>query len=91
MGYGGKYYIPPGARAKRRIAGIHWLLLFLWQALFHLLGIDYRELFEEPVFIYPVTSLTFGCAMHLIGSIDRLRASLVATAAQRRARWCPRG
>ena len=53
--------------------GLFWLLLFLWQALFHLLGIDYfRELFEEPVFIYPVTSLTFGCAMHLIGSIDRL-------------------
>jgi hypothetical protein len=52
---------------------LFWLLLFLWQALFHLLRIDYfRELFEEPVFIYPVTSLTFGCAMHLIGSIDRL-------------------
>jgi hypothetical protein len=53
--------------------GLFWLLLLLWQALFHLLGIDYfRNLFEEPVFIYPVTSLAFGCAMHLIGSIDRL-------------------
>jgi hypothetical protein len=53
--------------------GLFWLLLFLWQTLFHLLGIDYfRTLFEEPVFIYPVTSLAFGCAMHLIGSIDRL-------------------
>ncbi|HME39468.1 MAG TPA: hypothetical protein VKG63_10960 [Steroidobacteraceae bacterium] len=53
--------------------GIFWLLLFLWQMLFHMLGIDYfRELFEEPVFIYPVTSLTFGCALHLIGSIERL-------------------
>jgi len=53
--------------------GLFWLLLFLWQALFHLLGIDYfRDLFEEPIFIYPVTSLTFGCAMHLVGSIDRL-------------------
>jgi Domain of unknown function (DUF4153) len=53
--------------------GLFWLLLFLWQVLFHLLGIDYfRNLFEEPVFIYPVTSLAFGCAMHLIGSIDRL-------------------
>jgi hypothetical protein len=53
--------------------GLFWLLLFLWQVLFHLLGIDYfRTLFEEPVFIYPVTSLAFGCAMHLIGSIDRL-------------------
>jgi hypothetical protein len=53
--------------------GLFWLLLFLWQALFHLLGIDYfRDLFQEPIFIYPVTSLAFGCAMHLIGSIDRL-------------------
>jgi hypothetical protein len=53
--------------------GLFWLLLFLWQSLFHLLGIDYfRDLFQEPIFIYPVTSLTFGCAMHLIGSIDRL-------------------
>jgi hypothetical protein len=53
--------------------GLFWLLLFLWQKLFHMLGIDYfRELFEEPIFIYPVTSLTFGCALHLIGSIERL-------------------
>jgi hypothetical protein len=52
---------------------LFWLLLFLWQTLFHLLKIDYfRELFEEPIFIYPVTALTFGCAMHLIGSITQL-------------------
>jgi Domain of unknown function (DUF4153) len=55
--------------------GLFWLLLSLWQMLFHMLGIDYfRELFEEPIFIYPVTSLTFGCALHLIGSIERLTA-----------------
>jgi len=55
--------------------GLFWLLLFLWQMLFHMLGIDYfRELFEEPIFVYPVTSLTFGCALHLIGSIERLTA-----------------
>jgi Domain of unknown function (DUF4153) len=55
--------------------GFFWLLLFLWQMLFHMLGIDYfRELFEEPVFVYPVTALTFGCALHLIGSIERLTA-----------------
>ncbi len=53
--------------------GLFWLLLFLWQMLFHMLGIDYfRELFQEPIFVYPVTSLTFGCALHLIGSIERL-------------------
>jgi hypothetical protein len=52
---------------------LFWLLLFLWQMLFHLLKIDYfRELFEEPIFIYPVTALIFGCAMHLIGSITQL-------------------
>lgn len=40
-----------------------------------MLGVDYfRELFEEPIFVYPVTSLTFGCALHLIGSIERLTA-----------------
>ncbi len=40
-----------------------------------MLGIDYfRELFAEPIFVYPVTSLTFGCALHLIGSIERLTA-----------------
>jgi hypothetical protein len=53
--------------------GLFWLLLFLWQMLFHLLKIDFfRELFEEPIFIYPVTALTFGCAMHLIGSVTQL-------------------
>jgi hypothetical protein len=53
--------------------GLFWLLLFLWQTLFHMLGIDFfRELFREPLFAYPVTSIAFGCALHLIGSIDRL-------------------
>jgi hypothetical protein len=53
--------------------GLFWLLLVLWAALFHMLGIDFfRDLFREPIFIYPVTSLTFGIALHLIGSIDRL-------------------
>jgi Domain of unknown function (DUF4153) len=53
--------------------GLFWLLLFLWQTLFHTLGIEFfRELFEEPIFVYPVTSLAFGCALHLIGSIERL-------------------
>jgi hypothetical protein len=52
--------------------GLFWLLLFLWQSLFHMLGINYfKELFEEPIFIYPVTSLAFGCAVHLVGSVDR--------------------
>jgi len=52
--------------------GLFWLLLFLWRELFHMLGIDYfRDLFSEPIFIYPITALAFGIALHLIGSIDR--------------------
>ncbi len=53
--------------------GLFWLLLVLWQALFHMLGIGFfRELFAKPIFIYPVTSVVFGIALHLIGSVERL-------------------
>jgi hypothetical protein len=52
--------------------GALWLLLMLWQALFSMLGMRFfRELFSEPLFIYPVTSITFGMALHLIGSVER--------------------
>jgi hypothetical protein len=58
--------------------GLFWLLLTLWQTLFHMLRIDFfRELFGEPIFVYPVTSLTFGCALHLIGSVDRLTSVIL--------------
>ena len=53
--------------------GLFWLLLALWQALFGMLKIEFfSELFGSPGFIYPVTTATFGIALHLIGSIDRL-------------------
>jgi hypothetical protein len=53
--------------------GLFWLLLMLWAQLFEMLGIGFfEELFEEPIFIYPVISLVFGGALHLIGSIERL-------------------
>lgn len=53
--------------------GLFWLLLFLWQELFKMLGIRFfTELFAEPIFVYPVTSLAFGFALHLIGSVERL-------------------
>ncbi len=52
--------------------GLFWALLFLWQGLFNMLGIAFfKELFDEPIFIYPVTAITFGLALHLIGSIGR--------------------
>jgi hypothetical protein len=50
-----------------------WALLLLWQALFDLIGIGFFEaLFQKPLFVYPVTAITFGVALHLIGSVDRL-------------------
>ncbi|MEP7244899.1 MAG: hypothetical protein ABI885_14635 [Gammaproteobacteria bacterium] len=59
--------------------GLFWLLLVLWHMLFGMLGIRFfRELFREPIFVYPVTSLTFGVALHLIGSVERL-TSVVLT------------
>ncbi|HYK24748.1 MAG TPA: hypothetical protein VEV18_00700, partial [Steroidobacteraceae bacterium] len=58
--------------------GLFWLILELWQALFHMLGIDFfRELFRKPLFVYPVTSIVFGCALHLIGSVERLIAAVL--------------
>ena len=53
--------------------GLFWLLLMLWSQLFHMLGIDFfRELFQEPIFVYPVTSIVFGIALKLIGSVEGL-------------------
>jgi hypothetical protein len=58
--------------------GLFWLILELWQALFHMLGIDFfRELFRDSMFVYPVTAVAFGCALHLIGSIDRLISAVL--------------
>ena len=58
--------------------GLFWLILALWQALFHMLGIDFfRDLFDEPLFVYPATAVTFGCALYLIGSIDRLVSAVL--------------
>ena len=57
---------------------LFWLLLFLWQSLFHLLAIDFfRTLFEKPIFAYPVTGFVFGCALHLIGAIDSLVSAVL--------------
>jgi len=53
--------------------GLFWLLLVLWQALFRMLGVMFfAELFSEPIFVYPVTALVFGMALHLIGSVDTM-------------------
>jgi hypothetical protein len=53
--------------------GLFWLLLVLWGQLFKMLGIDFfKELFERPIFIYPVTALAFGFALYMVGSVSRL-------------------
>lgn len=58
--------------------GLFWLILLLWQLLFHMLGINFFEaLFEKPIFVYPVTAIVFGCALHLIGSIDALVSTVL--------------
>lgn len=58
--------------------GLFWLLLLLWQELFHMLGINFfRDLFREEIFVYPVTSVAFGVALHLIGSIERLTQAIL--------------
>ena len=55
--------------------GAFWLLLMLWQSLFKMLGIRFfHDLFAEWLFVYPVTAITFGLALHLIGSVERFIA-----------------
>lgn len=57
---------------------LFWLLLFLWQSLFHMLGMDFfRTLFDKPIFAYPVTAIVYGCALQLIGSIDALISAVL--------------
>lgn len=56
--------------------GVFWLLLWLWAALFSVIGIDvFKTLFSKPIFVYPVTWLIGGFGLVLIR--DRIR--LIAT------------
>ncbi len=49
--------------------GLFWALLWLWAALFDVVGIKvFERLFREPAFVYPVTSVTFGYAVSLAQS-----------------------
>jgi hypothetical protein len=58
--------------------GFFWLLLFLWAQLFEMLGVEFFSwLFREPIFIYPVTSIVFGVALQLIGSVERLTKAVL--------------
>jgi len=49
--------------------GLFWALLWLWAELFDVVGVRFFEqLFQEPAFAYPVTSVTFGYAVSLAQS-----------------------
>jgi hypothetical protein len=53
--------------------GALWLLLFLWAALFRMLGYTvFEHFFEWPGFVYPFTAVAFGVALHLAGSVERI-------------------
>ena len=67
--------------------GIFWLMLGLWAQLFRMLDIRFfADLFAEPIFVYPVTSIVFGIALKLIGSLERL-TSLVLEQALNVLKW----
>ncbi len=49
--------------------GLFWALLWLWAELFDVVGVQvFEDLFQEPAFAYPVTSVTFGYAVALAQS-----------------------
>lgn len=53
--------------------GIFWALLALCAGLFDTLGIAFfKDLFADPRFVYPATTLAIALALRLIGSSDRL-------------------
>jgi hypothetical protein len=53
--------------------GLFWLLLVIWAALFATLDHHFFvELFADPRFFYPATTLAFAAATQIIGSGDRL-------------------
>jgi hypothetical protein len=57
--------------------GIFWMMLGLWAALFRVVEIKFfAELFSQPAFIYPVTSIAFGYAIYLIESHERIVVTL---------------
>lgn len=59
--------------------GVLWLLLWLWGALFGMLGITlFRDLFTEAYFAIPATAVAAGAGMQLAGSVERLQSLLRA-------------
>jgi uncharacterized protein DUF4153 len=58
-------------------AGVFWLLLALWGALFQMLGVEFfRKLFTSSAFAIPATTVAVGVGVQLAGSVERLQAAL---------------
>ncbi len=58
---------------------VFWGLLFLWSGLFKVIGIEFfDQLFEEPLFVYPVTALVGGWGLVLVRERIRLIATVQA-------------
>lgn len=57
--------------------GVLWLLLWLWGALFRMIGISFFvDLFTEAYFAIPATAVAAGVGMQLAGSVERLQSLL---------------
>lgn len=53
--------------------GMFWALLLLWAELFSLLGIDFfSDIFSDPRFIYPASTLAFTTAIRIVAASERL-------------------
>lgn len=57
--------------------GLLWILLFLWAALFDILGNPFfRDLFGDSRFAYPATEVAFATAAQVIGGSQRMTAAV---------------
>lgn len=64
--------------------GLFWLLLLLWAGLFSLLNIDFfANLFQEDIFIYPVSGLVTGIGI----AIARTRTDVLASVREHSLFW----
>lgn len=58
--------------------GLFWILLFLWAALFDILGNPFfKTVFDDSRFAYPATTVVFAIATQIIGDNQRMVAAVV--------------
>ncbi|NBO75126.1 MAG: hypothetical protein EBV29_10880 [Gammaproteobacteria bacterium] len=57
--------------------GLFWILLFLWAALFDILGNPFfKNVFDDSRFAYPATTVVFAIATQIIGDNQRMVAAV---------------